>query len=177
MLTDKQQRFATEYIIDLNATQSAIRAGYKESTAYSQGQRLLKNVEIQKAIQKAMNERSKRTGITADKVLKELESIAMDDVKNYLDFRTEKTVVGKDLATGNPIIGYETVVDLKDSNTIDTKNISEISIGKDGQFKFKLYCRDNALVQLGKHLKLFTDRVEADVTSQVVIIGEDKLED
>ena len=49
-LTAKQKRFCDEYLIDLNATQAAIRAGYKKETAYSQGQRLLKNVEVQKHI-------------------------------------------------------------------------------------------------------------------------------
>ena len=49
---------------------------------------------------------------------------------------------------------------MKDSDDINTKNISEISIGKDGQFKFKLYERDNALIQLGKHLGMFKDKVE-----------------
>lgn len=46
-MTPKQQRFIDEYLIDLNATQAAIRAGYSEKTAYSMGSRLLKNVEIQ----------------------------------------------------------------------------------------------------------------------------------
>ena len=45
-LTAKQQRFCDEYLIDLNATQAAIRSGYSEKTAYSQGQRMLKNVEV-----------------------------------------------------------------------------------------------------------------------------------
>ena len=50
-LTRKQQRFADEYLVDANATQAAIRAGYSEKTAYSQGQRLLKNVEVKKYIE------------------------------------------------------------------------------------------------------------------------------
>jgi phage terminase small subunit len=85
----------------------------------------------------------------------------MDDVKNYLSFKTDKAFIGYD-DEGKPVQDYKTIVELKDSNTIDTKNICEISIGKDGQFKFKLYCRDNALVQLGKHLKLFTDKIESE---------------
>lgn len=54
-LTPKQNRFVEEYLIDLNATQAAIWAGYKERIAYSQGQRLLKNVEIQNEIQPSFN--------------------------------------------------------------------------------------------------------------------------
>ena len=67
--TDKQRVFVQEYLIDLNATQAAIRAGYSEKTAYSIGQRLLKHVEILTAIQFAMEARSEQTGIDANWVL------------------------------------------------------------------------------------------------------------
>lgn len=68
-LTLMQAAFVREYLVDLNATQAAIRAGYSKRTAYSQGQRLLKNVEIQKAIQAAISKRAEHTDITAEKVL------------------------------------------------------------------------------------------------------------
>ena len=67
-LTDKQKRFVEEYLVDLNATQAAIRAGYSEQTAYSIGQRLLKK----EAIQQAQNKRSERTQITQDEVIRRL---------------------------------------------------------------------------------------------------------
>ncbi len=68
-LTAKRKAFVREYPIDLNATKAAIRAGFSEKTAYSQGQRLLKNVEVAAAIQKALAKRSERTEITQDYVL------------------------------------------------------------------------------------------------------------
>jgi phage terminase small subunit len=68
-MTPKQQRFVNEYLIDLSATQAAIRAGYSEKTAHSQGPRLLENVEVKAAIEKALAEREKRTEITQDWVL------------------------------------------------------------------------------------------------------------
>ena len=68
-LTPKQEAFVAEYLVDLNATAAAERAGFSEKTAYSQGQRLLKNVEVADAIQKALAERSERTEITQDYVL------------------------------------------------------------------------------------------------------------
>ncbi|MDG6310861.1 terminase small subunit, partial [Glaesserella parasuis] len=71
-LTDKQQRFVEEYLIDLNATQAAIRAGYSEKTARSIGQRLLTFVDIQEAIQEAQNKRAERVNVTQDDVLKGL---------------------------------------------------------------------------------------------------------
>jgi len=77
ILTPKQQRFVAEYLIDLNATKAAIRAGYSKKTARSQGQRLLTNVDIQKAIQHKMDERVLRLGLKADEVLRELSKAAM----------------------------------------------------------------------------------------------------
>jgi phage terminase small subunit len=71
-LTPKQVRFVEEYLIDLNATAAAKRAGYSKRTAYAQGQRLLKNVEIAAAIQKAQKARSERTKIDQDWVIERL---------------------------------------------------------------------------------------------------------
>ena len=75
-LVKKRERFVEEYLIDLNATQAAIRAGYSPKTAYSIGHELMKIPEVRARIYKAMAERSKRTGINADRVLRELGKIA-----------------------------------------------------------------------------------------------------
>lgn len=84
-LTTKQQRFVDEYLIDGNATQAAKRAGYSDDTAYSQGQRLLKNVVVAKVVAKAQAERSERTKIDADYVLKRLQEMDSLDVLDILD--------------------------------------------------------------------------------------------
>ena len=70
--------FCAEYLIDLNATQAAIRAGYSKKTAYSMGQENLKKPELQEKIQNAMAERSKRTEINQDRVLEEIAEIAFE---------------------------------------------------------------------------------------------------
>jgi phage terminase small subunit len=75
-MTPKKKRFKDEYLVDLNATQAAIRAGYSEKTAYSQGQRLLKDVEIRTAINEALKERSKRLELDTDTVIENLREIA-----------------------------------------------------------------------------------------------------
>ncbi len=80
-LTPKQQRFVEEYLIDLNATQAAIRAGYSKKTAGQIGDENLKKPQIAGALQEAMNKRSERTEITADRVLKELGRIAFFDIR------------------------------------------------------------------------------------------------
>ena len=71
-LNNKQKIFCEEYIVDLNATQAAIRAGYSAKTAYSLGQQLLKKLECQIYVQELMDKRSERTEITADNILREL---------------------------------------------------------------------------------------------------------
>ena len=82
-LTEKQERFVAEYLVDLNATAAAKRANYSERTAYSMGQRLLKKVEIQAAIQEAIKKRAHRTEITQDMVLKELAAIAFSNGADF----------------------------------------------------------------------------------------------
>lgn len=84
-LTDKQRRFVEEYLVDLNATQAAIRAGYSQKTASSQGERLLRNVEVAKALQAAQAARSTRTSIDADYVLNRLVEIDQMDVLDILN--------------------------------------------------------------------------------------------
>ena len=153
MLTDKQKRFCEEYVIDLNATQSAIRAGYSEKTAGSQGQRLLQNVEIQNEINAINGKRSAKTGITAERVLTELGKIAFSDLKQYLSFD-------------------ENGVRFKDSKEVDGTLISEVSsqetVTRRGSgdneeetvrvnLKMKLHDKMKALELLGKHLNIFNE--------------------
>lgn len=158
-LTDKQKRFVEEYLIDLNATQAAIRAGYSAKTAKSIGQRLLTYVDIQAELQKAMKVREKRTQITQDRVLKELAKLGFADIKDFLSFRTEKTVTDHDKETGEPIIDYAHVVELKDSDQVDGSLISEVQL-KNGELKFKLHDKVKALEMCGRHLGMFIERQE-----------------
>lgn len=84
-LTPKQQRFVEEYLIDLNATQAAIRSGYSEKTAKSIGQENLTKPDIQKAIEEAQNKRQEQTQIDAAYVLKRLVEIDQMDVLDIMD--------------------------------------------------------------------------------------------
>jgi phage terminase small subunit len=83
-LTARQQRFVEEYLIDLNATQAAIRAGYSEKTAQVQSSRLLSNVMVAAAIAEAQSARSERTEITQDMVVRELAKIGFSDLRKVL---------------------------------------------------------------------------------------------
>jgi phage terminase small subunit len=162
-LTENQKRFVDEYLIDLNATR-AYKAAYKnvkkDETAAVNGSRLLRNAKVKKYLDERMKEREKRTEITQDMVLKELAKIGFEDIKDYLEYRTVKMVVEYDPETEEPIIDYRQIIDVIDSKDVDTSVIQEVSIGKDGTFKFKLYDKQKALVDIGKHLGMFTDKME-----------------
>ncbi|WP_136474538.1 terminase small subunit [Pseudomonas sp. DG56-2] len=84
-LTAKQQRFVVEYLVDLNATQAAIRAGYAAARAREQAYQLMKKSEIQESINKAMDERSKRLQVDADYVLQRLTEIDQLDLADIFD--------------------------------------------------------------------------------------------
>src|SRR5690554_5289735 len=85
-LTPKQKRFVEEYLVDLNATKAALRAGYSKRTAYSIGQENLKKPEIQTAIQEARDKRSERTEITQDMVIQQLAKIAFHDIRDVVEW-------------------------------------------------------------------------------------------
>ncbi len=171
-LTAKQQRFCDEYLIDLNATQAAIRAGYSKKTANEQGARLLVNVSIQKKIFELQKEREKRTEITQDSVLHELALIAFAKASDYARVVEKDAMVEVD---GNMVpvldedgkqVKYRTVEPiLTDELTEDQKKaIAVIKKGRDG-FEIKPYSKIQALELLGKHLGMFTEKVEVKNTT------------
>lgn len=86
-MTPKQQRFVEEYLIDLNATQAAIRAGYSAKTAEAQASRLLSNVKVSAAITRAQSARSERTEITADMVLQHWWAIGTANANDLIELR------------------------------------------------------------------------------------------
>lgn len=158
-LTLKQEKFIQE-MLSGKTQREAYKASYdaekmSDKTIDNAACNLLrKNYKVAKKYQELKNKLSKaverKTILTREKVIEEIASIAFDDISNYLDFRTEKTVVGTDEETGEPILEYTPVIELKDSKKIDTKNVKEISIGRGGQLKFKTYDRDAALYKLAE---------------------------
>lgn len=176
-LTPKQQRFVEEYLVDLNATEAAKRAGYSEKTAYSQGQRLLKNVEAQKYIEQRMKDREKRTEITQDKVLQELSKIAFasgTDFAKVVEKSFMKPIFDND---GNKI--NEEEVFYKDVELILTDDLPEekkkaIAAIKQTKFGIAIESCDKvkALELLGRHLGMFTDKVEhsGNISNEVSIV-------
>ena len=121
-MTDKQSAFVEEYLTDLNATQAAIRAGYSPKTAYSIGQRLMKDHDIQEAINSAMKERSERTALTQDYVISRLMEI------------TERTMSAEDFDPKSAIRALELLgkhqgmFTGKEQETVDPKREIDIAI-------------------------------------------------
>ena len=166
-ITPKQQRFCDEYLIDLNATQAAIRAGYSEKTAMEQGYQLLQKTSVQEYIQQRKSDRVERTEITQDMVLRELANIAFSNAADYAK------VIEKDAMTevdGNMIpildadgnqVKYRTVEPiLTDELTEEQQKVlAVIKKGRDG-FEVKPHDKVRALELLGKHLGMWTEKVE-----------------
>jgi phage terminase small subunit len=162
-LTDKQELFAKEYIVDLNATQAAIRAGYSPKTAYSIGEENLRKPEIESYIQHLMDDRSKRTEITADMVLKEYAKLGFSDITNYLKVTTRERMVKYDTPDG---IVFEKEmmqsVDLYDTEEVDPIKmhaVAEIKQTKDG-IALKLHDKKGALDSIARHLGMFNDNLK-----------------
>lgn len=143
-LNEKQKQFVQEYLVDLNATQAAKRAGYSERTAYSQGQRLLKHDEIQRAIQEARKEQMERTDITADRVLTEYARVAFFDPRKL--FRDD----------GRP----REIGDLDQDTAAALAGLDVLEHFEEGEFagyvkKYRVASKLHALDALAKHLGLF----------------------
>lgn len=132
-LTDKQKIFVNEYVVDFNATRSAIKAGYSKSSARFIATENLSKPYIREEIDRLVNELNRKCHIKREKIINEIASIAFDDISNYMDFSSNGAK-------------------LKNSTEIDTKNVSELSFDKYGQPKLKLYSRDTALYKLAEYL-------------------------
>ena len=85
----RMQLFVNEYLVTLNASEAARRAGYKPRYAGLRGHALLRRPDVQVAIRDAMDARAKRTGVTADRVVEELAAIAFADMRNILDWSAD----------------------------------------------------------------------------------------
>lgn len=164
-MNDKQNAFATEYVVDYNATQAAIRAGYSEKTAYSQGQRLLSNVEIQVAIKDLEAAAAARSAITKDKVIRELARVAFFDPRKL--YHDDGKPVGLDSLDDDTAAALASVDMFEE---YDYDGDSRVLIGYTKKYKWADKLR--ALEMLGKHLGMFTDKVHVEGS---VDTGADKL--
>lgn len=143
-LTPKQQRFVEEYLVDLNATQAAIRAGYSSRSANRIATENLSKPVIREAIQRAKAERSQRTQITADRVLEEYARLAFSDPRDLFDDDGNLSQI-KDLK--EPIAAA--IASMEVFTKIDeTGKIANTT-------RVRLWNKNKSLSDLAKHLGLF----------------------
>lgn len=163
-LTPKQARFVEEYLIDLNATQAAIRAGYSPKSASAEGARLLANVKIKKAIQEAQTQRSERTKIDQDWVLKRLalladakptDVMAWDDGGVYL--KDSKDLTPEQAYLISEVIVEETIKEDGGGEELILKRKKSLRTVSDSTKK-------GALELLAKHLGMFNEKIQATVS-------------
>ena len=158
-LTDKQKLFCEEYLIDLNATQAAIRAGYSTDTAGVIGCENLKKPNIRTYIDKAMAERSKRIGINQDRVLIELAKLGFINATDVINMN-KATVLANASRDDTAAIQSVKVKTM----TTDTGDMVEREI--------KLYDKTKSLELIGKHLGMFKDKLEIEGSVGVQIIDD-----
>ena len=156
-LTPKQQRFIDEYLIDLNATQAAIRAKYSSKTAYSIGNELLKKPEIRARIDERMAELSKRTGVNQERIIRELARIAFLDPTQLINLDTAELL-------------DEAAAD--DRATIASVRVKRIPTadGMGIEREIKVADKIKALELLGKRHGMWIDRQQIDGAMAVQII-------
>ncbi len=151
----RRELFARAYVIDCNATNAAIKAGFAKKTAYSQGSRLLKDVEVQARIAQLVAEKAQKLDISAEKVLGELAKMGFANMLDYMRVDEDG----------------EFVVDFSKLTREQAAAIQEYTVDATGgtgdgerkvvmRTRFKLADKARSLELLGQHLKLFTEKIE-----------------
>lgn len=158
-MTAKQKRFCEEYLIDLNATQAAIRAGYSPESAQQIGAENLSKPVIRARIDTEIAERSRRTGVNADRVVQELAKIAFVKATDIID---PNTATVRDSATDEDKACIASVKYKASSGE------SSDSVEREIRMCDKL----KALELLGKHLGMFTDKVNVSGGGVVQIVDD-----
>lgn len=147
-LTAKQKMFVQEYLVDLNATQAAIRAGYSKKNADKIGPQLLGKTSVSAAVQQAMKKREKRTEITQDMVLREMAKLAFFDIRKMFDKDGKPLDISAlDDDTAAALVGLD-VQDISDNEG------NYIGFAK----KYKMADKAKALELLGKHFGAWEPR-------------------
>lgn len=152
-MTPKQERFVEEYLIDLNATQAAIRAGYSKKTARQIGDENLSKPDIAAAIQERRSELSEKSGVSQERIVEEFCRMGFYDPA--------------DIAS-QPMNGPKDIAKLPE-------DVRRAIVGwgwdRAGNFTLKLADKSASLVNLGRHLGMFTDKVDMNGDVSITING------
>ena len=145
-LTDKQERFCKEYLIDLNGTQAAIRAGYSEASAQNISSENLSKPIIQARVTELMAERSKRTLITADKVLLEAGRLLFSDMRKIATWNAGQ-------------VDLEDSKKLSDDDAACVESVSQTTTKDGGSISCKLHSKTKAMELVMRHLGMLNDKM------------------
>lgn len=167
--TEKQQRFADEYLIDLNATRAYLTVYHSvksEAAAAVNASKLLRNAKVAAYITEQQKERERRTQVTQDRVLLELAAIGFADIASFAKVEEHEIDVptGQINDEGQPVTMRQRMQNVTLVNTDDVSPekrgaIAGIKQGANG-IEVKLNDKVKALELIGRHLGLFTDKVE-----------------
>jgi phage terminase small subunit len=146
-LTKKQAVFVEEYLVDLNATQAAIRAGYSPTTAHKTGSQLLGKSVVSQAVNARIKDREARTQITQDKVLREIARIALADPRKVMTWGPGGIVLADSQA-------------LSEDDAAVVGEVSESFTENGRTLRVKMNDKLRALEMLGRHLGLFKEKIE-----------------
>lgn len=150
-LTERQQRFIAEYLVDCNEEQAAIRAGYAKKSAHSTGSRLLKLPAVRRALQSGQRDRCARTNITQDAVVRELAAVGFASLKDVCEWDG----------------GQLSIVDSKRLTSEQAASIAEITetvTSRGGTVRIKQHSKLKALEMLAKHVGLYDSQDDAQPT-------------
>lgn len=167
MLTPKQSLFVKEYLVDLNATQAAIRAGYSSKTAEKTGHENTRKPEIRAAIDEAQRKRAAKTEFNADRVLKEIERVStVDPVNLFNEDGTMKRMQDIPEDVRRAVASVE-VVELFEGKGEKRKWIGYLK-------KIKLVPKNESLNMAGRHFKMFTDVLDVNVNDLATALDKAK---
>lgn len=161
--SQRYERFAREYVIDLNGKRAAIAAGYSENGADSKASQLLGKVKVQRLVARLQSERATRLEVKADRVVEELARLAFSNMADYMEIDEDGKPVGLNLRS------------LTRDQAAAIQEISEDATGGSGdgerrlilRTKFKLADKGANLERLGRHLGMFPNKVEHNLDSSL----------
>jgi phage terminase small subunit len=160
-MTVKQRRFCNEYLVDSNATQAAIRAGYSVASARDIGYENLTKPYIKAYIDKRIDKIIEKTEITQEKVLNEMAKIGFASIDDYVEVEIDKN--------------NKKVVTIKATKDISKDKLAAISSIKQGAngIEIKIHDKSRALEDIGRHLGMFKDKLEISGSNEIKIQLED----
>jgi len=154
-LSPKQKTFVAEYLVDLNATEAALRAGYSKKSAASIGQENLQKPAIAEAVEKALADRVERIEITQDAVVQELACIAFGNISDVAEWEGEHVKVLSSSTRSKRVLAA-------------VAGVSETQHG----LTVRMHDKQAALLNLGKHLGMFREKVELEVRDGASVLDK-----